>query len=1135
MNKDATPSSPELEGVEQPAIIWLQKLGYTHLSGKAVGQQQAHRHLPPILNDVLKERLLIFNPWLAEVASGTDSVLRELRKFWNNKLMEANRNVWVSVIHGSEIQVKDKTGRSRSVHFFDQVTPLQNAFHVVDQFIGTNSDGDEFRPDLLLFINGLPLAMIECKASHVKIGKGINQLLSYQNSHPRHFVFNQVCVAINRNQALYGAIYTPEQFYFRYRLEADEEASVQQLKGKEPTDQDRLLWALFEPSRFVELVCQFVLFELEDGRTLKKLPRYQQWRAVRKTIARLTAGKSEGGARGGVVWHTQGSGKSLTMAYLARYLRAECVGLSNPSVLVLTDRTDLDRQISNTFINVGLSPIKAPSVAGLERMLSNDYGSVFTSTVQKFQERDGKPIKAAAKDAEADNEEHRTRVRRVFEKDKGENGQFYICEDLNVHYGQLNPDGTAKANKWVEQSREAVDFHVLTTKPNFYVLVDEAHRSQYGFLAAFMRASLPNAKFVAFTGTPLLKDDRNTLEEFGRGDYIDTYRLDEAVADGATLPIKYQEGMTDLTVDPELGKAFGDQFGQEDEARQKQLKQALLKKRRTAKNRIDENAQHLINHFLSSVKAKGFKGLLVCDGREMAVRYKDTLDAIMTERVEAGLEIFESRVVISLGGITDNKTGVDEQQAAYNVHGVDHKLQTIEERVRDEVRAGKQPVAVPADDVPNLVNNLFKKPYGFIGSGDIGSGDEGRNDKPSTAPAADQKVNNIGLLIVSDMLLTGWDAPIVNTLYLDKPLKEHTLLQAIARVNRTRKGKNAGYIVDYYGVVEYLDQALKIYSGSEVTIKPEQIWTDINSELPKLEAALQKVLNLLPKKHDLIQQPELYKEDADLYLDPDVRLDVVDEFLAAFKVFNTRLDIVLPDERGARYKPYFKVLGEIKLALKHKLPDDAHKGPLNQLESELLQQLLDEHVQADEVRSLLGKEISILDANDMERLRQLKSAGSRALAMKNQLKDTIVTGKKKNPGFFGPLEEALKKLIEDEKEKRIEQAEFLKQLELFSQQVRDKASGGRQASFETPAQVAVFDYLGSQLADDTVTAKQWAQALFEDDTISVVLASPIWKDKKEIHKELQKQIRKKLRALAGWDMTTARQHAAMLLDILLNN
>ncbi len=535
--------NPELEGVEKPAIAWLVKLGYTHLSGAEVGRQQAHRHMAPILEDVLAEQLLRLNPWLATLQkesgnSPTATVLRELRKFWQENLLEANQNAWISVIHGSNIQLKDARGRAHSVRFIDQGNPTANRFHVVDQYIGSNSEGDEFRPDLLLFINGLPLAMIECKASHIKLSKGINQLLAYQNSHPRHFVFNQVCAAINRGQARYGAIYTPEAFYFRYRLDDAEEAIVRQRLGTEPSEQDRLLWALFEPTRFVELVCQFVLFEVEDGRTIKKLPRYQQWRAVRKTLARLTKADDNGvvGAdgSGGVVWHTQGSGKSLTMAYLARYLRAESVGLNNPSILVLTDRTDLDRQIFNTFTNIGLHPLKAPSVAGLQQMLGNDYGSIFTSTVQKFQEHDGKPIKAAQHDPDEDSADHQTRTRRV-EAD----GNYFICQDSNANFAKLDDTGTPLPPLWQEISREKVDFLVLSTKPNFYVLVDEAHRSQYGFLAAFMRASLPNARFIAFTGTPIAKHDKDTLREFGAGDYIDTYRLDEAVADGATLPIKY--------------------------------------------------------------------------------------------------------------------------------------------------------------------------------------------------------------------------------------------------------------------------------------------------------------------------------------------------------------------------------------------------------------------------------------------------------------------------------------------------------------------------------------------------------------------------------------------------------------------
>ncbi|WP_067518144.1 type I restriction endonuclease subunit R [Endozoicomonas ascidiicola] len=1105
------PGNPELEGVEKPAIEWLVQLGYTHLSGKVVGQQQTHRHMSPILETVLAEQLLRFNPWMAGINGATGTVMRELRRFWQENLLEANQQCWESVIHGSDIQLKDARGRAHSVRFFDQANPLDNQFHVVDQFVGTNSDGDEFRPDLLLFINGLPLAVIECKASHVKLSKGINQLLTYQNSHPRHFVFNQVCVAINRQQARYGAIYTPEPFYFRYRLEDDEERTVRKLRGKEPTEQDRLLWALFEPRRFVELACQFVLFEREDGRVIKKLPRYQQWRSVRKTLAKLTVEN-----KGGVVWHTQGSGKSLTMAYLARYLRAECVGLNNPSILVLTDRNDLDRQIFNTFTNVGLHPIKAPSVAGLQQMLGNDYGSIFTTTVQKFQERDGRPIKAAQNDPEEESADHRSRIRRVQE-----GGQYFICEEVNTHFGKRDATGEPLKANWLETQREAVDFLVLSTKPNFYVLVDEAHRSQYGFLAAFMRASLPNAKFVAFTGTPISKKDKDTLSEFGSGDYIDTYRLDEAVADGATLPIKYQEGMTALNVSDKLDDAFDDLFGQEENARQAKLKQMLLKKRRTAENRIDENTKHLIEHFLSSVKSRGFKGLLVCNGREMAVRYKDTLDRMMAERAQAGEETFESRVVISLGGITESRTGADQVQEAAAVYKLDKPLQSIEERVRAEQKAGVEPVAVPTDEIPALVNTLFKKPYG----------DERQND--TDAPDGKGiKFNNIGLLIVSDMLLTGWDAPIVSTLYLDKPLKEHTLLQAIARVNRTRKGKNAGYIVDYHGVVEYLDEALKIFSGD---VRPEQIWTDINSELPKLEAALQKVLDLLPKKCDLMTQSELYKTEAEQFLDPDIRLDVVDDFLAAFREFNARLDRVLPDERGTRYKPFFQVLVAIKDVVRMALPDETYQGPLSQLESALLQKLLDEYIEADAVRSLVGREVSILDTGDMERLRKLKSVGSQALIMKNQIKHTIAVGRRKNPGFFGQLEQELEKLLQDEKANRIEQAEFLLQLELFCQRVREKASGGQQAGFQTPAEVAVFDYLQSQLGEDGDTATVWTRALFAETEISETIASPVWKEKKEIHKPLQALIRKKMKALAGWDVTIARQHSAELLHILLNN
>lgn len=1087
-------------GVETPAIEWLVKLGYTHLPGSAV--HVGHRHLAPVLEGILKPRLLSLNPWLAKAPGGVGAALVELRKRVNDELLPANKAFWEQVVHRSDIQVKDVEGKPRSVRFFDATTVANNDFHVVDQYVGRNADDEVFRPDLLLFVNGLPLAIIECKASHHRLDEALAQLDGYRASFPSQFVFNQVSVGLNRREGLYGAIFTPPAFYAHYRLQESERAEVAALLGAEPSEQDQLLWALFEPSRFLDLITHFVLFETRDGKTVKKLPRYQQWRAVRKAAQRLTAPKPIGG----VVWHTQGSGKSLTMALLARMLRAESTGLNNPTVLVLTDRRDLDKQIFDTFHAVGIKAIQAVSVDGLVKMLSNDYGSVFTSTVQKFQEGEQPAdVAASAPDDEEDDTVQATRHRRVrVDKD------FYMVEERNIHFGQHDADGVLLPAKWEEVSREKVNFRVLSAKPNFYVLVDEAHRSQYDFLAAFMRASLPHAKFVAFTGTPLLNEDKHTLGEFGGDTYIDEYRLHEAVADGATLPIKYQDAWVALAPNAKLDQAFKDQFTKESEARQHALKKELLARWRQAGDRLEQVASHLVEHFLTNVQAKGLKAMLVCDGREMAVCYKDLLDAIMAERAKQGLPTFQSKVVISLASMTASRTGasVQEEAAEYKVNP--EKVQSIEERVKAEIKAGKEPVAMPSEQIANFVSKLFPLPYG-----DEAKGKDGQ-----------VHANNVGLIIVSDMLLTGWDAPIVGTMYLDKPLKEHTLLQAIARVNRTLAGKNAGYIVDYHGVVEHLDHALKIYGGE---LQPAQVWEGVESELPKLQATLDRILKLLPKKHDPVSQREDYKDDAERFLDPASRLDAVEDFLELVKQFNRSIDIILPDVRGVPFKPYFTLFAEIRLMLRDKLPGNTYRERITKLESVLLQQLLDEYIDASPAKSLLGKEVSILDAADMARLKKLASPGSQALVMKNQLKHTIVTGRDKDPAFFDKLAEELEKLLAEEKAGRISQVQFLEQLDLFGQRIKDKDNTG----FANPAHSAAFHYLESHLASET--ARVVTTKLFEDADLCHTMASGNWKQMPDLHPEMKKRIGGLLVPLAGWQRAVAREHAGNLLTILLKN
>ena len=1197
-------AKPEMTGVEQPAIEWLVAMGYEYLPGNEVKQE--HKNQALILEEVLRDCLLVLNPWLAHVSNGVEQALRQLRNIWlsdaaQDSAMQTNCMFWRDFLLAANVQVHDThEDRKRSVKFFDAANTKNNKFHVVNQYIGKNAQGDEFKPDLLLFINGIPLGIIECKKSSEKISKGIDQLLGYQQHFPRHFAYQQVCAVINRGEAKYGTIGTPQSFYFYYKLEQAEENEVKRLLpesiGSEPTEQDKLLWALFEPSRFLRLVCHFVIFEQEKHGLVKKLPRYQQWRAVEKTMSRLTANTQgiyatdiepiEGSdgikyvpESGGVVWHTQGSGKSLTMAMLARLLRSESAGLDNPSILVLTDRTDLDDQISNTFTNVGLQVTRVPSVSGLEKLLSNDYGSIFTSTVHKFQDRE----EAGETDESENAEGGRSAVRKVhasphtpdirirkrqgngrivvmeernlnFAEMKGQvaaddqdsikpkwdlirkyeepcltrtrrvadNNDYFIIQERNKNFEKVDKEGSLLAAQWVEESREKVSFTTLTNKSNFYVLVDEAHRSQYGFLAAFMRASLTNAKFVAFTGTPLQRDERNTLGEFGGKDYIDTYKLHEAVADGATLPIQYNEGLAPQIVSEELDDAFKDAFGDEDKAKQKALQQALLKKRRMSKGRIKENAKHLVSHFLDSVKPKGFKAMLVADGRAMAIRYQESILKIMAERKKQGLGTFESRVIISQGGITDNRSSeVKEVSAIYKVgdETIDTRnfdMRSIEQRIREEVKEGIEPIAVPSDDIPNVVNELFKLPYG----------DETKNTEQQTS------VSNIGLLIVSDMLLTGYDAPILSTLYLDKSLKEHTLLQAIARVNRTcnKPKKNSGYIVDYHGIVENLDEALQLYGGD---VTPEQVWTGIDDELPKLEAALQKLLDMLPQNKDIIAEPQEYLREAEQFLDPAVRLDVVDEFLSQVSDFNRLIDVILPNAKGAPFKPYFYVFNELKAYLRNRLPDAAHQVQLNSSESALLQHMVDEYLDADEVRSLLGHGISILNVEDFERLKKLKDVGSKALVMRDQLKHVIKTGKKTDPGFFAGLEKELNKLLEDEKAKRIDQIIFLQQLELLTEKIHNKDNEAQAKGFSKPAQIAIYNYLKVHFSEEQ--AHVWAQKIFEDEEIAVTLASGIWKQKADVYKPLAKKLRSILRGVSGWSTSVARAHAETMLETLKNN
>ena len=428
-------------------------------------------------------------------------------------------------------------------------------------------------PDLVVFINGLPLAVIEAKNQKVDISD-IPDLDYYQANSPKLFHYNQIISAINRISGLYGTIQADMKFYSKYNEVASDE--LIKLLENEPTPQDILIYNLFEKRKFLDIIKYFVIFEVVEGRTIKKLPRYQQLRAVNKIVDRL---KNEN--RGGVVWHTQGSGKSITMIYLATKLRAATSGFDNPTILVLTDRTDLDNQIRSTFNRVGFSNVhQANSISHLKTLLKDSYGKTLTSTIQKFQER-------------------------------------------------------AEEKKEVE---------VLSDKENIFVLIDEAHRSQYGLTASYMRQSLPNAKFIAFTGTPIDKENKSTLHEFYGGDYIDKYTIKQSVADGNTLPILYETGLSKFFIEKELlDVEFAKSFGNESAKKQAILKTKATSLDKNATRRVQEIAKSIVEHYKNKSYLDGFKAMIVCHNRYQAIAYKKAFN----ELTKQGVNNFQSKVIMS--------------------------------------------------------------------------------------------------------------------------------------------------------------------------------------------------------------------------------------------------------------------------------------------------------------------------------------------------------------------------------------------------------------------------------------------------------------------------------------------------------
>ena len=692
---------------EKPALDALTAMGYVALHPEAVMlmRQEANRVL---LKPVLVEALQSLNEGLG--AEDADAIYSDLSPLSDNE-------EWQRRLRGAYSRRLKGEAKDKAVALIDFKRPDRNRYHVVRQF---KVEAQRSRiADLVVFLNGIPLVVIEAKCplkAADRSGQAFEQIKQYERDIPRLFYPNAFNIVSDGMATLYGATGAPAKFY------APWPDPWPRTRGDFADDLTKDMWCLLEPSRLLDLLAHFIVFEADPdtGRRVKKVCRYQQFRAVDKAVNRV----AEGTKKKGLIWHTQGSGKSLTMVFLAlklkTHLTLDAPTLQNPNLLVLTDRIDLDDQISKTFVACGLpNPKQAASVTELRQAVARSgSGQILLSTIFKFQ---------------------------------GSKGPIPNSED------------------WI-------------------VLVDECHRTQEKDLGAFLQATLPDARYFGFTGTPIKTTDKDTYARFSEpGEtYLDKYGIDDAVRDGATVPILYEGRKTEWSVnEAEIDILFDRWFVDLSDEKREKLKRrgvslALIVKH---PDRIKLIARDIWEHFKQTCRPDGFKAQIVAIDRESVVLYQLALaEVIVADLVKDGLPEADAAVkaarMIACGF---SKSQEDEKPSE------DPDI----EAVRAELRAHYLDA-----DGEKAAKKAFK-------------GSDGE----------------LSFLIVCDKLLTGFDAPNEHVMYLDKPLREHGLLQAIARTNRTcsikrRDGttvdKPHGRIVDYIGVTQHLDDALSSYRAEDV-------------------------------------------------------------------------------------------------------------------------------------------------------------------------------------------------------------------------------------------------------------------------------------------------------------------------------
>ncbi len=987
-----TPDFKEAPISQIPALRLLQQLGFSYLSPEEVAVERKGRLGRVLLEDVLTSQLRRLNkirfkgrevPFSEENIASAVGALRDLPF---EGLVRTSEKAYDLLTLGKSLdQTIDGETKGFNLRYIDWENPRNNTFHVTAEFeVERSGSHDTRRPDIVGFVNGIPFLVIECKRPDVKdsLAEAIKQnVRNWQEDEiPQLFVYSQLVLALNKNDGSYATTGTPLKFWAKWKemndvrdavraavnskIRPEEHAKLfkgvfafaredfeeQAMHGREPTEQDFLLWSLCRPERLIELARQFILYD--EGGAVKKIARYQQYFAIKSTLDRVRQRTPEGGRKGGVIWQTQGSGKSLAMVLLGKALALE-ESIPNARIVIVTDRIDLDEQIWKTFKQCGKVPMQAKTGAHLLALLRDNHVAVITTLVQKF--------RAAAKDTK----------------------------------------------------------HFRLDDENLFVLVDESHRSQYGQANIQMLKALPKACFIGFTGTPLMKREKSTARKFGG--FIDpAYTIRDAVEDKAVVPLLYEgrhvlQEVNQKAIDP-MFEAMCEGLTPEQKADLKR-KFAARDELNRLQSRLYLIAWDVSQHFSKQWKGTGFKGQLTAPGKKEALMIKAYLDQFGK---------VSSEVVISGPGEIENP---EEHKQPEQDESVELFWKSMMSKYGNEKEYNKQ------------IINSFKN-----------------GEDPE-------------ILIVVDKLLTGFDAPRNVVLYIARSLKEHGLLQAIARVNRLHPGKDFGYVIDYYGVVGHLHDALELYStlgGKFDAADLEGTLADVTEELkrlPTLHDGLWDLFKTLPNKKD--------EEAFELLLaDKDLR----DEFYSRLSTFCRVLKIALstiqwvndtPGDKAERYKLDAGFFQKLRASVKIRYAEEIDYRDYEKQ----IQKMLNTYVQADEVIQVV-EPVNIFEREAFQ-AEVDKARGDRAKAdiIANRTKKTITEKMEEDPFFYRKFSMLLQQVIDDYKAQRISDAEYLRKTTEILNQVRDgKAKEGPDILKDRDFSRALFGALKEELAKESTSS-----------------------------------------------------------------